>query len=253
MGEIARGAALVTGAGKRIGKALALAAGRAGYDVAVHYRSSGAEAEAVAAEIRAMGRTAAAVYADLSDAPACTGLIGRAALEVGPLTLLVNSASLLKDDRAQSVTGEVFDALIAANLRAPVLMARAFAASLPAERTGLIVNMIDQRVWRLNPQLFSYTLSKAALWTATQTLAQALAPRIRVNGIGPGPVLGSVLQAPGEFEREAAAIPLGRAIDPEEIAAALTYLIDAPSVTGQMIAVDGGQHLAWQTPDIIQP
>lgn len=253
MGEIARGAALVTGAGKRIGKALALAAGRAGYDVAVHYRSSGAEAEAVAAEIRAMGRTAAAVYADLSDAPACTGLIGRAALEVGPLTLLVNSASLLKDDRAQSVTGEVFDALIAANLRAPVLMARAFAASLPAERTGLIVNMIDQRVWRLNPQLFSYTLSKAALWTATQTLAQALAPRIRVNGIGPGPTLGSVLQAPGEFEREAAAIPLGRAIDPEEIAAALTYLIDAPSVTGQMIAVDGGQHLAWQTPDIIQP
>lgn len=243
----------MTGAGKRIGKALALAAGRAGYDVAVHYRSSGAEAEAVAAEIRAMGRTAAAVYADLSDAPACTGLIGRAALEVGPLTLLVNSASLLKDDRAQSVTGEGFDALIAANLRAPVLMARAFAASLPADRTGLIVNMIDQRVWRLTPQLFSYTLSKAALWTATQTLAQALAPRIRVNGIGPGPVLGSVLQAPGEFEAEAAAIPLARAIDPEEIAAALTYLIDAPSVTGQMIAVDGGQHLAWLTPDIIQP
>ena len=243
----------MTGAGKRIGKALALVAGRAGYDVAVHYRSSGAEAEAVAAEIRAMGRTAAAVYADLSDAPACTGLIGRAALEVGPLTLLVNSASLLKDDRAQSVTGEGFDALIAANLRAPVLMARAFAASLPADRTGLIVNMIDQRVWRLTPQLFSYTLSKAALWTATQTLAQALAPRIRVNGIGPGPVLGSVLQAPGEFEAEAAAIPLARAIDPEEIAAALTYLIDAPSVTGQMIAVDGGQHLAWLTPDIIQP
>ena len=243
----------MTGAGKRIGKALALAAGRAGYDVAVHYRSSGAEAEAVAAEIRAMGRTAAAVYADLSDAPACTGLIGRAALEVGPLTLLVNSASLLKDDRAQSVTGEGFDALIAANLRAPVLMARAFAASLPADRTGLIVNMIDQRVWRLTPQLFSYTLSKAALWTATQTLAQALAPRIRVNAIGPGPVLGSVLQAPGEFEAEAAAIPLARAIDPEEIAAALTYLIDAPSVTGQMIAVDGGQHLAWLTPDIIQP
>ena len=243
----------MTGAGKRIGKALALAAGRAGYDVAVHYRSSGAEAEAVAAEIRAMGRTAAAVYADLSDAPACTGLIGRAALEVGPLTLLVNSASLLKDDRAQSVTGEGFDALIAANLRAPVLMARAFAASLPADRTGLIVNMIDQRVWRLTPQLFSYPLSKAALWTATQTLAQALAPRIRVNGIGPGPVLGSVLQAPGEFEAEAAAIPLARAIDPEEIAAALTYLIDAPSVTGQMIAVDGGQHLAWLTPDIIQP
>ncbi len=243
----------MTGAGKRIGKALALAAGRAGYDVAVHYRSSGAEAEAVAAEIRAMGRTAAAVYADLSDAPACTGLIGRAALEVGPLTLLVNSASLLKDDRAQSVTGEGFDALIAANLRAPVLLARAFAASLPADRTGLIVNMIDQRVWRLTPQLFSYTLSKAALWTATQTLAQALAPRIRVNAIGPGPVLGSVLQAPGEFEAEAAAIPLARAIDPEEIAAALTYLIDAPSVTGQMIAVDGGQHLAWLTPDIIQP
>lgn len=251
MAESSRGAALVTGGGKRIGKALALAAGRAGYDVAVHYRTGGAEAEAVAAEIRAMGRAAAAVYADLSDAPACTGLIGRAALEVGPLTLLVNSASLLQDDRAGTVTGEGFDALMAVNLRAPVLMARAFAASLPAARTGLIVNLTDQRVWRLNPQLFSYTLTKAALWTATQTLAQALAPRIRVNAIGPGPTLGSVLQAPGEFEKEAAAIPLGRAIAPEEIAAALTYLIDAPSVTGQMIAVDGGQHLAWKTPDII--
>lgn len=243
----------MTGAGKRIGRALALAAGRAGYDVAVHYRTSGTEAEAVAAEIRAMGVQAATVYADLSDAPACTGLIGRAALEVGPLTLLVNSASLLVDDRAETVTGDGFDALMGTNLRAPLLMARAFAASLPADRTGLIVNLTDQRVWRLNPQLFSYTLTKAALWTATQTLAQAFAPRIRVNAIGPGPTFGSVLQAAGEFEAEAAAIPLGRAVGPEEIAAALTYLIDAPSVTGQMIAVDGGQHLAWKTPDVINP
>ncbi|MFO1013742.1 MAG: SDR family oxidoreductase [Caulobacteraceae bacterium] len=253
MAESPRGAALVTGAGKRIGRALALAAGRAGYDVAVHYRTSGTEAEAVAAEIRAMGVQAATVYADLSDAPACTGLIGRAALEVGPLTLLVNSASLLVDDRAETVTGDGFDALMGTNLRAPLLMARAFAASLPADRTGLIVNLTDQRVWRLNPQLFSYTLTKAALWTATQTLAQAFAPRIRVNAIGPGPTFGSVLQAAGEFEAEAAAIPLGRAVGPEEIAAALTYLIDAPSVTGQMIAVDGGQHLAWKTPDVINP
>jgi NAD(P)-dependent dehydrogenase (short-subunit alcohol dehydrogenase family) len=168
----------------------------------------------------------------------------------GPLTLLVNCASLFEDDRIETLEAARFDAAIATNLRAPVLLSKAFAAALPADREGLIVNIVDQRVWRLNPQFFSYTLSKAALWTATQTLAQALAPRIRVGAIGPGPTLASIHQTPETFAAEAAAIPLGRSVDASQIAAALTYLIGARSVTGQMIAVDGGQHLAWRTPDV---
>jgi NAD(P)-dependent dehydrogenase (short-subunit alcohol dehydrogenase family) len=151
------------------------------------------------------------------------------------------------------VTADGLAGHMAANLVAPVLLTQAFAAALPQDRSGLVVNIVDQRVWRLNPTFVSYTLSKAALWTATQTLAQALAPRIRVNAIGPGPTLGSVHQPPGAFEAEAAAIPLGKRVEPDEIGAALAYLIDAPSVTGQMIAVDGGQHLAWLTPDIVGP
>ena len=178
-------------------------------------------------------------------------LIGEAAAALGPLTLLVNNASTFEDDRVGGITEASWDTHFAANLRAPVLLAQAFAAALPAGEKGLVVNIIDQRVWRPNPQFFSYSASKAGLWWATQTLAQALAPHIRVNAIGPGPTLGSVHQAPGEFEAEATATPLGHRVDPAEIAAALRYLIDARSVTGQMIAVDAGQHLAWKTPDIL--
>jgi NAD(P)-dependent dehydrogenase (short-subunit alcohol dehydrogenase family) len=186
--------------------------------------------------------------ADLALEAALPGL-----LEAGgePVTLLVNCASLFHDDRIDTLTAQSFDAHIAANLRAPVLLAQAFAKALPADRRGLIVNMIDQRVWRLTPQFFSYTLSKAALWAATQTMAQALAPRIRVNGIGPGPTLPSIHQSAEQFAAEASSVLLGHGASPEEIAGALGYLIDAPSVTGQMIAVDGGQHLAWRTPDIL--
>jgi NAD(P)-dependent dehydrogenase (short-subunit alcohol dehydrogenase family) len=155
------------------------------------------------------------------------------------------------DAAVGSITRDSWAAHMDPNLRAPVMLAQSFAAALPEDRLGLIVNMLDQRVWRPNPLFFSYTLSKAALWAATRTLAQALAPRIRVNGIGPGPTLPSVHQAPGEFEAEAAGSLLGRAVDPLEIAAALRFLIDAPSVTGQMIAVDAGQHLGWRTPDLV--
>ena len=140
---------------------------------------------------------------------------------------------------------------MAVNLRAPIWLAQTFAAALPQGEQGLIVNICDQRVWRLNPRFFSYTLAKAALWTATQTLAQALAPRIRVNAIGPGPALASIHQDPDAFAAEAAAVPLGHGAAPDEIGGALRYLIAAPSVTGQMIAVDGGQHLAWRTPDVV--
>ena len=250
----ARGAALVTGAGRRIGRALALEAARAGYDVAIHCRASADEAEETAADARALGRRAVLVRANLADETETVGLIAQAseALDL-PVTLLVNSASAFEDDRVGSLSRQTWDLHLETNLRAPVVLAEAFAAALPADRAGLVVNIIDQRVWRPNPQFFSYSLSKAGLWWATQTLAQALAPRIRVNAIGPGPVLPSIHQAPGEFEAEAAGVLLQRRATPDEIAAALRYLIDATSVTGQMIAVDGGQHLGWKTPDIVAP
>ena len=240
-----RGWALVTGGARRIGQALCLAAARAGYDIVVHTR--GHSAGETADQVRALGRRAETRIADLSDPLACAALIAGAP---APPALLVNCASVFGDDRIETLDAAGWDMTLAVNLRAPVLLAQALAAALAAGRPGLIVNVLDQRVWRLNPRFFSYTISKAALWAATQTLAQALAPRIRVNAIGPGPTLASVHQPPGRFEAEAAAVPLGRGPTLEEIGAALRYLIDAPSVTGQMIAVDGGQHLAWRTPDV---
>lgn len=246
-----RGAALVTGAGRRIGRALALEAARAGFDVAVHYRTGRDDAQAVAAEVVALGQKAVILDAELADEAVTAALLGRAQDTLGPVTLLVNSASTFEDDRLATVTRDSWDAHLGANLRAPVLLSQAFAAALPAEAEGLIVNIVDQRVLAPNPQFFSYSLSKAGLWWVTQTLAQALAPTIRVNAIGPGPTLPSVHQAPGEFEAEAAGTLLQRHASPDDIAAALRYLIDARAVTGQMIAVDAGQHLGWRTPDII--
>ncbi|CAN5317586.1 SDR family oxidoreductase [soil metagenome] len=246
-----RGAALVTGAGRRIGRALALEAARAGFAVAVHYRTAKADAQAVADEIAALGQHAVLLDAELTDEDQTAGLIARAQAALGPVTLLVNSASTFEDDRLASATRARWDAHLDANLRAPVVLAQAFAAALPAALEGQIVNIVDQRVLRPNPQFFSYALSKAGLWWVTQTMAQTLAPRIRVNAIGPGPVLASVHQAPGEFEAEAAGTLLQRHASLGEIAAALRYLIDARAVTGQMIAVDAGQHLGWRTPDII--
>lgn len=245
------GVALVTGAARRIGRALAVEAARAGFDVAVHHRQSPDEAEETAALVRAEGRQALTLDGDLTTADAAH-LIARAEA-LGPVTLLVNNASIFLDDRFQTARAEDIDLQMATNLRAPVVLAQDFTAALQADRQGLIVNILDQRVLRPNPQFFGYSLTKAALWHATQTMAQALAPRIRVNAIGPGPTLPSVHQAEGEFEAEAAGTPLGRAVTPADIGRALRYLIDARTVTGQMIAVDSGQHLAWRTPDIIEP
>jgi len=243
-----RGWALVTGAGRRIGAALAVAAAEAGYDVIVHHRASGDEARATARRIETIGRRAVLATGDLADPDACRRLIDEAP---GVVTLLVNSASLFEKDAAHSFDVARYEAAMAVNLRAPILLAQAMANALPEGGTGLIVNVTDQRVWRLTPKYFSYTLSKAALWTATQTLAQAFAPRIRVNAIGPGPTLASIHQSDESFAAQAAAVPMARGPATHEIAAALIYLIDAPSVTGQMIAVDGGQHLSWRTPDVI--
>jgi NAD(P)-dependent dehydrogenase (short-subunit alcohol dehydrogenase family) len=250
-GPSTRGVALITGAARRIGRALALTAAEAGYDVAVHHRSGAEEAEAVAAEIRALGRTAAAFRAELTDEAETSVLIVRAAQALGPVTLLVNNASVFLDDRIQTLTRPSWDAHIETNLRAPVLLSQTFAAELPKDAEGLIVNMLDQRVLKPNPQFFSYGLSRAALWSATQVLAQALAPRIRVNAIGPGPTLPSIHQTPAEFDAEAHNVPLQRRSSPEDVARALRYLIEARQVTGQMIAVDGGQHLGWRTPDVV--
>jgi len=242
-----RGWALVTGGARRLGRVVSLTAAAAGHDVAIHARHP-LDAEDTAGEVRATGREARIIGGDLADPDTPSRLIeacGR------PATLLVNCASLFEEDEIDTLTATGLDAAYAVNLRAPVLLARAFAAAEAGDRQRLIVNILDQRVWRPNPQFFSYTLTKSALWTATQTLAQALAPRIRVNAIGPGPTLASVHQTPAVFAAEAAATPLGAAVDPAEIGQALRYLIEARSVTGQMIAVDGGQHLAWRTPDVI--
>ena len=245
--------ALVTGAPRRIGRFLALTAAEAGYDVAIHARAIDADVESLIAEIAAKGRNASAVVGDLSEPAAPARLVAEARDALGPLTLLVNNASLFHDDRLESLTAAGFDAHIGANLRAPILLSQAFGDQVPADAHALIVNILDQRVWKPTPQYFSYAVSKAALWEATQMMAQALAPRIRVNGIGPGPTLPSIHQTNETFAAEAAGVLMQRHAGPEDIAHALRYLIDARSVTGQMIAVDAGQHLAWRTPDIVQP
>jgi NAD(P)-dependent dehydrogenase (short-subunit alcohol dehydrogenase family) len=244
-----RGGALVTGAARRIGRALALKAASLGFDVALHARQADADTESLLAEINDRGRRAHLIVGALGETGDVIRMVPEAFTAIGPLSLLVNSASTFNDDRLGSLTADSIDVHFAVNLRAPLLLTQAFAAQAPAG--ALVVNMIDQRVWRPNPQFFSYGLSKAALWRATVMAAQALAPGIRVNAIGPGPTLRSAHQAAGEFETEAAKVPLGKPASPDEIAAALAYLIDAESVTGQMIAVDGGQHLAWRTPDIV--
>jgi NAD(P)-dependent dehydrogenase (short-subunit alcohol dehydrogenase family) len=241
-------AALITGAAHRIGRGLALDLSRQGWAVAVHYGTSRGSAEAVAAEIRSLGGRAAAVPADLESTTDAGALIERAAaaLEL-PLALLVNNASLFEHDTAETLTPQSWQRHLAVNLTAPVLLAQSFDRQLPAGSQGVIVNVIDQRVWRLTPEFFSYTIAKSGLWTATRTLAQALAPRIRVNAIGPGPVLQSIHQTPEEFAAEARSTPLGHGTSIEEIAAALRFILASPALTGQMIALDGGQHLEWRT------
>ncbi|MEM1087119.1 MAG: SDR family oxidoreductase [Pseudomonadota bacterium] len=244
--------ALVTGAGARLGKAMAIALGEEGWSVGVHYRGSKAGAEDTAEQIRKAGGQAEILQADLADEEQAATL-ERAAHEAlgGPLTLLVNSASTFDDDTALEHSRENWDHHFEPNLRAPIVLSQHFARALPSDTRGLIVNMIDMRVLKLNPQFFTYTVSKAALWTATKTMAQAFAPNIRVNAIGPGPTLENVHQKEGEFAAEAQATLTGEGSNPDEIVKALHYLISAESVTGQMICSDGGQHLIWQTPDLV--
>ncbi|MDN2565004.1 SDR family oxidoreductase [Aquibium sp. A9E412] len=242
--------ALITGGARRIGRAIALDLAAHGFAVAIHCHGSRAAAEALAGEIADGGGRAAVLQADLGDAAAARGLVPAAADALGGLGLVVNNASIFEDDTVHDFEDAVWQAHFAVHLRAPAELARALAAALPDGREGLVVNMIDQRVWSLTPRFFSYTLSKSALWTATRTMAQALAPRVRVNAIGPGPTLRNERQSEADFDRQTEALLLRRGPALAEFGATVRYLWQARSVTGQMIALDGGQHLAWETPDV---
>jgi NAD(P)-dependent dehydrogenase (short-subunit alcohol dehydrogenase family) len=242
--------ALITGAAQRIGRALALELAADGWRIGLHCRNSAADAESLAAEIAASGGKAAILPADLADITAVEGLVPSCSAALGAPTLLINNASMFVHDSVATLDPQLWDKQLAVNLKAPVFLAKAFATSLPDGQHGNVINMIDQRVWKPTPRFFSYSASKAALWSATRTLAQALAPSIRVNAIGPGPTLRSTYQTEEEFRLQCLATILGRGTTPREIVHAIRYILDAPAMTGQMIALDGGQHLAWETPDV---
>ena len=241
--------ALVTGGARRIGRAITLALHQAGYAVAVQANGSLKEAEDLCAQIAREGGRAATVRADLADQTSVAGLVPAAAQVLGPLTLLVNNASVFEPDTIGGLDVDRFDRHFAVNLRAPLFLSEAFAAQ--AGEGASIVNILDQRVLKLTPHFVSYTLAKSALHAATRMSAQALAPKVRVNAIAPGPTLASARQAADDFARQAAAVPLGHGPTAEEIADAVVYLAAARSITGATLVIDGGQHLAWQTPDAV--
>jgi NAD(P)-dependent dehydrogenase (short-subunit alcohol dehydrogenase family) len=243
-------AVLVTGAAKRLGRAIARDLGQHGWSVAVHYNDSSAQAEDVVAELHAQGIHAAALNADLSMEDDVQRLIERAHEAVGPLTALVNNASVFEKDTIHTMSRASWDKHIEINLRAPLVLSQLFAEQLPAEAEGAIVNLLDQRLWKPTPDFVSYGVSKAGLQWLTVTLAQALAPRIRVNAVAPGPTLRNPKQSEAHFQREVAATILGRGSTPADVAGATRYLLEARSVTGQTIIVDGGQHLIWKTADM---
>jgi NAD(P)-dependent dehydrogenase (short-subunit alcohol dehydrogenase family) len=237
--------ALVTGAGRRIGAAIARDLARHGWAVAIHYRGSHAEAEAVAQGIAAAGGRAATLACDLSREAESRELVPRAVEALGPLACLINNASVFEMDKIDTATRESWDHHIEVNLRAPLVLSQAFARQLPEGAEGNIINLLDQRVWKLTPYFVSYTVAKSALWTLTQTMALGLAPQIRVNGIGPGPTLPSERQTEEQFRHQQAAVPLKRGPSLDEIAATVRFILASPSMTGQMIALDGGEHLGW--------
>ena len=253
--------ALVTGGARRLGRAMALYLAGRGFDVAVHYATSRAEAEAVVAEITALGRQAVALPADLLIEAETAGLVARAASALGgPLTLLVNNASIFEHDTLRSATRQSWDRAMESNLRAPFVLTQGFAAQVPPPvpdaagepvAQALVVNLIDQRVRKLTPEFMTYTIAKMGLWAFTRTAAQALAPHVRVNAIGPGPTMQGHRQSDHHFARQRKATIMGRGASTDDITAALRYFLNAPSVTGQLLCVDGGQHLGWQTPDVL--
>jgi NAD(P)-dependent dehydrogenase (short-subunit alcohol dehydrogenase family) len=246
-----RKVALVTGAGRRIGADIARCLAREGYAVALIANASLAGAEALAAEIARAGGRAQAFAADLADPEAAARAFAVAAAAMGPIDLLVNNAASFEDDSIDRLDLALWRRQFAVDLESPVFLIAAYAAALPADREGAVVNIVDQRVLKLTPEYLSYTLAKSALWAATRTLAQALAPRVRVNAVGPGPTYPSLREGDAGLAHEAAGTLLGRAVAGEEIAEAVLYLARARNVTGQIVCVDAGQHLGWRTPDIV--
>jgi NAD(P)-dependent dehydrogenase (short-subunit alcohol dehydrogenase family) len=240
---------LVTGGAKRIGRAISLCLSAAGYAVAIHCNRSDHEAQSLKHEIERTGGRCAIVRGDLADGSVAERLIADAGKSLGPLSLLVNNASVFEEDNIESLSPERWNRQMAINLAAPLFLAKAFAAQAPAGKSS-IVNVLDQRVFKPTPLFFSYAVSKAALHSATHMLAQALAPRIRVNGVAPGPTLRSQRQSEDDFAKQSARLPLERNVSADDVAKAVLYLASAEGVTGTVIPVDGGQHIAWQTPEI---
>lgn len=242
-----RGTALITGAARRIGHSIALDLAAHGWDIAIHYNSSHKEAEQVATGIEAYGRRVATFQADLGMESECERLVPLICEEMGPLSCLINNASVFEHDTPETATRDSWDLHMQINLRAPFVLTQGFASQLSGDMEGNVINIIDQRVWNLSPVFTSYTLSKAGLWALTQTLAQGLAPSIRVNAIGPGPTLRNAFQSEKSFQQEWKSVLLGRKVDLEEICEAVRFILDARSMTGQMIALDSGQHLGWSS------
>ena len=240
--------ALVTGGAKRIGAAIVKDLLANGFNVAIHSVSSNEAAEGLCELALQQGVKACSVSGDLTDAKSTRRVFTSAAKALGSIDLLINNASIFLDDDAREFDGQTWDNHFAIHLKAPAILASEMMKQNLSN--GLIVNMIDQRVKRLNPNFFSYTLSKSALWTATQTMAQSFAPQVRVNAIGPGPTLQNERQNPEDFNKQLQGILLKRGPELDEFGRTIRYLYETPSITGQMIALDGGQHLAWETPDV---
>lgn len=249
MTDTSKGHALVTGGAKRIGRAIAVALAADGWTVGIHHRNSADEADALCRSLTEAGGSAYVIAGDLGDDTDINRLATEAVAAAGPLTCLVNNASVFEHDSLETLTRESWDSHLNVNLWAPVRLSQALAAGLPDGETGNIVNIADQRVVNIPPGFMSYTISKAGMWAMTQNLALALAPRVRVNAIGPGPTLPSPRQSQEQFDRQAARVPLGHGAGADEIADGVRYILAAPSLTGQMIALDGGQHLGWEFPE----
>ena len=253
--------ALVTGAGHRLGQAMALSLAKRGYDVAVHYASARSGADDTVASIKALGRNAVALQTDLTDEAAAQALFPAAREALGgDITCLINNASIFEYDTVDTATRASWDRHVESNLRAPFVLTQHMAAQGLAPQAdargepmaqGLIINMVDQRVRKLTPEFMTYTIAKMGLWALTQTAARALSPAIRVNAIGPGPTLQGGRQSAEHFAKQRASTIMGRGSNPEDIVGALSYFLDSPAVTGQLLCVDGGQHLAWETPDVL--